>query len=119
LRAAVDRARRARLVRRLGVVLHVRSRPHDLARPRRLLERDARRRGLPRPRGRDASSSATRAAVACGAPGVLVWALGSLHGDGEFRRARRLIEQLGLLTILVALVPLGFLNHFGRWGGPG
>jgi uncharacterized membrane protein len=69
--------------------------------------------------GRDVYSNATLGAVAFGAAGVLVWALGSLHGDGEFRRARRLIEQLGLLTILVALVPLGFLKQFGSWGVSG
>jgi hypothetical protein len=67
--------------------------------------------------GRDVYSNATLGAVAFAAAGVLVWVLGSLHGDGEFRRAGRLIEQLGLLTILVALVPLGFLKQFGRLGG--
>jgi uncharacterized membrane protein len=65
--------------------------------------------------GRDVYSNATLGAVAFGAAGVLVWALGSLHGDGEFRRARGLIEQLGLLTILVALVPLGFVKQLGGW----
>lgn len=65
--------------------------------------------------GRDVYANATLGAVAFGAAGVLVWALGSLHGDGEFHRARRLIEQLGLLTILVAMVPLGFLKQLGTW----
>jgi uncharacterized membrane protein len=69
--------------------------------------------------GRDVYSNATLGAVAFAAAGVLVWVLGSLHGDGEFRRAGRLIEQLGLLTILVALVPLGFLKQFGSWGVSG
>jgi len=69
--------------------------------------------------GRDVYSNATLGAVAFAAAGVLVWGLGSLHGDGEFRRAGRLIEQLGLLTILVALVPLGFLKQFGSWGVSG
>jgi hypothetical protein len=57
--------------------------------------------------------------VAFGAAGVLVWAVGALHGDGEFRRARQLIEQLGLLTILVAMVPLGFLRQLGAWWSSG
>jgi uncharacterized membrane protein len=65
--------------------------------------------------GRDVYANATFGAVAFGAAGVLVWALGSLHGDGEFRRARQLIEQLGLLTMLVAMVPLGFLKQLGSW----
>jgi len=65
--------------------------------------------------GRDVYANATLGAVAFGAAGVLVWAIGSLHGDGEFHRARRLIEQLGLLTILVAMVPLGFLKQLGGW----
>jgi uncharacterized membrane protein len=65
--------------------------------------------------GRDVYANATLGAVAFGAAGVLVWAIGSLHGDGEFRRARQLIEQLGLLTILVAMVPLGFLKQLGSW----
>jgi uncharacterized membrane protein len=65
--------------------------------------------------GRDVYANATLGAVAFGSAGVLVWALGALHGDGEFHRARRIIEQLGLLTILVALVPLGFLKQLGSW----
>jgi uncharacterized membrane protein len=65
--------------------------------------------------GQEVFANATLGAVAFGAAGVVVWALGSLHGDGEFRRARRLIEQLGLLTILVAMVPLGFLKQLGGW----
>jgi len=65
--------------------------------------------------GRDVYANATLGAVAFGAAGVLVWAIGSLHGDGEFRRARQLIEQLGLLTILVAMVPLGYLKQLGSW----
>jgi uncharacterized membrane protein len=65
--------------------------------------------------GRDVYANATLAAVAFGAAGVLVWAIGSLHGDGEFRGPRRLIEQLGLLTMLVAMVPLGFVKQLGGW----
>jgi len=90
----------ARLARRLGVVLDVRPRSYDLARPRHLFERKPRRRSF-------------------GAAGVLVWALGALHGDGEFRRARQLLEQLGLLTILVAMVPLGLLRQLGAWWSSG
>jgi uncharacterized membrane protein len=69
--------------------------------------------------GRDIYSNASLGAVAFGAAGVLVWAVGALHGDGEFRRARQLIEQLGLLTILVAMVPLGFLRQLGAWWSSG
>lgn len=66
--------------------------------------------------GRDIALHGTLATVAVGAGGVLAWALGALHGDGEFRRARQFLEQLGLLVILVALVPLGFLGqHSGGW----
>lgn len=66
--------------------------------------------------GRDVYSNATLGAVAFGAAGVLAWAIGSIHGDGALRRARRLIEQLGLLAILVAMVPLGFLKQLGSSG---
>ena len=52
--------------------------------------------------GRDIYSNGSLGAVAFGAAGVLVWALGALHGDGEFRRARQLLEQLGLLRQLGA-----------------
>jgi len=69
--------------------------------------------------GRDIYSNGSLGAVAFGAAGVLVWALGALHGDGEFRRARQLLEQLGLLTILVAMVPLGLLRQLGAWWSSG
>src|SRR5882672_8125076 len=69
--------------------------------------------------GRDIYSNGSLGAVAFGAAGVLVFALGALHGDGEFRRARQLLEQLGLLTILVAMVPLGLLRQLGAWWSSG
>jgi uncharacterized membrane protein len=63
--------------------------------------------------GRDIAMNSALAAVAVGAAGVLAWALGAIHGSGEFRRARQFLEQLGLLVILMALVPLGFYGHHG------
>jgi uncharacterized membrane protein len=69
--------------------------------------------------GRDIAMNSALAAVAVGAAGVLAWALGVIHGSGEFRRARQFLEQLGLLVILVALVPLGFHGQYGGGSSSG
>jgi uncharacterized membrane protein len=69
--------------------------------------------------GRDIAMNSALAAVAVGAAGVLAWALGAIHGSGEFRRARQFLEQLGLLVILVALVPLGFHGQHGAGSSSG
>jgi uncharacterized membrane protein len=69
--------------------------------------------------GRDIAMNSALAAVAVGAAGVLAWALGAIHGSGEFRRARQFLEQLGLLVILVALVPLGFHGLHGGGSSSG
>jgi uncharacterized membrane protein len=69
--------------------------------------------------GRDIAMNSALAAVAVGAAGVLAWALGAIHGSGAFRRARQFLEQLGLLVILVALVPLGFHGLHGGGSSSG
>jgi len=65
--------------------------------------------------GRDIQSDASRGLVALAAAGVLAWALGVLHGDGEYRGVRQFFEQIGLLAIGVALVPLGLLGTRMWW----
>jgi uncharacterized membrane protein len=60
--------------------------------------------------GRDVQSDARLALVAIAAGGLLAWALGVLHGDGEYRRVRQCFEQVGLCAAGVALVPLGLFG---------
>jgi uncharacterized membrane protein len=40
---------------------------------------------------------------------------GALHGEGEYRRPRQLLEQLGLLSLFIGLLPMGFVS--GRLDG--
>jgi len=61
--------------------------------------------------GRDIHLDGVLGAVAFAVAGMLAWALGALHGDGECRRVRQFLEQLGLLVMLSALVPLGFVGN--------
>ena len=65
--------------------------------------------------GRDVQSNAPLGLVAIAAAGVLAWALGALHGDGEYRRVRQFFEQIGLLATGVALVPLGLFGTQVWW----
>jgi uncharacterized membrane protein len=65
--------------------------------------------------GRDVQNNASLGLVALTAAGVLAWALGALHGDGEYRRVRQFFEQIGLLATGVALVPLGLFGAQVWW----
>lgn len=47
--------------------------------------------------------------MAIAAFGFVAFGLGIFHGDGEYRRLRQLLEQLGLIGIFGGLLPLGFL----------
>jgi uncharacterized membrane protein len=67
--------------------------------------------------GRDVQSDARLALVAVAAGGVLAWALGALHGDGENRRVRQVFEQIGLCAAGAALVPLGVFGGY-VWSVP-
>jgi uncharacterized membrane protein len=60
--------------------------------------------------GRDIHLNAVFGAVAVAAGGVAAWALGTVHRGGDYGRVRQCLEQLGLLAILSALVPLGFVG---------
>jgi uncharacterized membrane protein len=60
--------------------------------------------------GRDVHLNGVLGAVAVAAGGMVAWALGAVHRDGEYRRVRQFLEQLGLLAIVSALVPLGFVG---------
>jgi uncharacterized membrane protein len=60
--------------------------------------------------GRDIHLNGVLGAVAVAAGGVVAWALGTVHRDDDYRRVRQFLEQLGLLAILSALVPLGFVG---------
>ncbi len=49
--------------------------------------------------------------VAFAAAGLILFSLGVVHGDAEYRRVRQFLEQLGLLVLVGALLPLGFLQR--------
>jgi len=53
--------------------------------------------------------------IAVAAAGALMWALGVLHGEGEYRRVRQFGEQIGLLAIGGALFPLGIFGDHAWW----
>jgi uncharacterized membrane protein len=65
--------------------------------------------------GRDVHLNGVLGAVAVAAGGAVAWAIGAMHRDGDYRRVRQFLEQLGLLAILSALVPLGFVGT-QEWG---
>ena len=65
--------------------------------------------------GRDIALNGVLGAVAFAIAGLVAWALGVIHGDGECRRVRQFLEQLGLLALLSALLPLSFVGH-QEWG---
>ncbi len=72
--------------------------------------------------GAELAGNAVLPPVAFGAVGLILFGLGVLHGDGGYRRVRHLLEQLGLITLVGALLPLGFLwrdlhmsSSTGRW----
>ncbi|HET7876038.1 MAG TPA: DUF2157 domain-containing protein [Methylomirabilota bacterium] len=46
--------------------------------------------------------------LAIAAFGLILFAIGILHGDGAYRGLGRLLEQLGLVGVVGALLPLGF-----------
>ena len=56
----------------------------------------------------------TPAAIA--AFGMVFFSLGVFHGDGEYRRLRQFLEQVGLLAFFGGLLPLGFFWREGRSG---
>jgi len=50
--------------------------------------------------GREMTGSASAlVVVGAAAGGILAWALGTLHGDGAYRRVRQALEHLGLATM--------------------
>ena len=53
--------------------------------------------------------------VTIAAAGVVSLGLGVLHGDGEYRRIRQLLEQVGLLAILGGFLTFGFQTAWTRW----
>lgn len=53
--------------------------------------------------------------VAIVAAGIIYLALGVLHGDGEYRRLRQLLEQAGLLALLGGLLTFGFEAAWSDW----
>lgn len=61
--------------------------------------------------GRDVQDDVSLALVAVGAAGVLTWALGALHREGDYRRVRQFLEQIGLLGLGGVLVPLGLIGN--------
>jgi uncharacterized membrane protein len=61
--------------------------------------------------GHDIHLNGVLGAVAVAGGGVVAWSLGAVHRDGHYRRVRQFLEQLGLLAILSALVPLGFVGN--------
>jgi uncharacterized membrane protein len=46
--------------------------------------------------------------MAFAAGGMVFFGLGIVHGDGEYRRLRQMLEQLGLLALFGGLLTLGF-----------
>ncbi len=56
--------------------------------------------------------------MAVAAFGMVYFGLGALHGDGDYRRLRQLLEQIGLLALFGGLLPFGFLWR-ARWSEPG
>jgi uncharacterized membrane protein len=65
--------------------------------------------------GRDVHHDPPLGMVAVAAAGALMWALGVLHGEGEYRRVRQFGEQIGLLAIGGALLPLGIFGDHAWW----
>jgi len=65
--------------------------------------------------GRDVQMNFVLGAVVIAVGGVLAWAIGALHGDGEYRRVRQLLESIGLFVIGGSLVPFGFFQNT-MWG---
>jgi len=65
--------------------------------------------------GRDVQHDPPLGMVAVAAAGALTWALGVLHGDGEYRRVRQFGEQIGLLAVGGALLPLGIFGDRVWW----
>ena len=65
--------------------------------------------------GRDVHHDPPLGLVAVAAAGALTWALGVLHGDGEYRRVRQFGEQIGLLAVGGALLPLGIFGDRVWW----
>lgn len=63
--------------------------------------------------GASLSGSVYFAPMAIAAGGITAFGLGTIHGDGRYRRLRQLLEQLGLLGLVAGLLPLGVLQ---RWG---
>ena len=53
--------------------------------------------------------------VTIAAAGVVSLGLGVLHGDGEYRRIRQLLEQVGLLAILGGFLTFGFQTAWTQW----
>jgi uncharacterized membrane protein len=52
--------------------------------------------------------------LAISAFGMPVFSLGVLHGDGEYRQLRQLLEQIGLFTLLAGLLPFGVAWRTGH-----
>jgi uncharacterized membrane protein len=65
--------------------------------------------------GRDVYHDPPLGMVAVAAAGALAWALGVLHGDDEYRRVRQFGEQIGLLAVGGALLPLGIFGNHAWW----
>jgi uncharacterized membrane protein len=66
--------------------------------------------------GREAWRATAFAGLAVTLTGAIGFGLGVLHGDGEYRRLRQLLEQLGLLALFGGLLPFGLSWRLGFWG---
>jgi uncharacterized membrane protein len=58
------------------------------------------------------------APVTAATGGILAWALGTLHGDGAYRRVRQALEQLGFVTIAWTSIVLSLAPDSSSWARP-